>query len=445
MFNPIGQPRKLTFPLYNQETNGNITDDLGLAPRDFAWPSDPEERTILPLWLSQREFTAILSAMDVGADIAYPEQYIEVMWLMVRNLRYPMPICSLIIQCIENDPDTKQAIVDMLTQNQTFNQYIDNTVQGLVGQALTGPLIAGSCDPSIVAGKMMALVERLDTNNKDALEIIEVGTNDEEKVSALIEAIPGVNQEPIGDIIDFIQDLLEDFGENYEAISTVARREALAEDLYCLAQSKTDCALSYADLFEFFQFKAQSALTLESLIGDVLNFVIDGDFDTDDLVWYGMMAVQIGFIRTGKQFFGIDAPKIGALTRDALPSSIWEEWDECADPETRTPVINSLWDEPNIAGSLEGPDEDGFYLVTAESRGTDFAFVLMDADERDFILTEITYSFRPQCQVLIHDTDVLYIGCPGSDIYTGQTLDEFWSTWSAAQGEQVMQFKMIAP
>src|SRR5688500_10924498 len=100
MFTPIGRPRRLPYPLYNQVSNGNITDDAGLPLNEFIWPDDPEERTILPLFVSQREFTAILSAMDVGADIAYPEQYIEVMWIMVRNLRYGVDICAMVANCI---------------------------------------------------------------------------------------------------------------------------------------------------------------------------------------------------------------------------------------------------------------------------------------------------------------------------------------------------------
>src|ERR1041384_6225321 len=120
-FFPQGKPRKLPFPLYNQETNGNIVDDLGLTPNDFIWPDDPEERTIVPFYLSQREFTAIASAVDVGADIAYPDQYIQVWWLLVRSLRYRVPICEQIIECIQNDQDTKDAIVNMLIDSGDFN------------------------------------------------------------------------------------------------------------------------------------------------------------------------------------------------------------------------------------------------------------------------------------------------------------------------------------
>lgn len=423
-----------------------IEQEIGAVPEEGYSPYFfPAEGAYLPFFFTEETFLKVFSALCNGAYITYGDEGRAVIWEFLRNVEYPLSLCDAIAQCIATNEATQAALRDFITTDDAIRDYLTDEIAGLVDTALTGPLVYGSCDPSIVAGKMLALVDRLDTNNKDALELIEVGTNDEEKVAALLEGIPVLGELPIGDIIDFGQDVLEDFEEGYAGISTIERREALAEDLYCLAQSKPDCSLSYADLFEFFQFKVGSGLTLDSLVIDVVDFIRDGDFNTDDLVWYGMFALQIAMIRVGKEFFGIDAPKIGSLTRDALPSTIWEDWDECADPETRTPVINSLWDEPNIAGTLSGPDESGFYTVTATSRGTDFAFVLMDVDERTFVLTDITYSFRPQCQVLINNTEVLYIGCSGTDVYTGQIVDEYWSTWTNAQGAHTMQFKMAAP
>lgn len=423
-----------------------IEQDIGVVPEEGHNPYFfPAEGAYLPFFFTEDTFLKVFSALCNGAYMTYGDEGRYVIWEFLRNVEYPVSLCEAIAECIATNEATQAALRDFITSDDAIRDYIDDRAEGLVGTALTGPLIAGSCDPAILAGKMLALVDRLDINNKDALELIEVGTNDEEKVAAVLEGIPLMGELPIGDTIDFIQDVLEDFEEGYNGISTIERREELAEDLYCLALGKPECALSYADLFEFFQAKASSGLTLNSLIGDVVNFIIDGDFDTDDLVWYGMFAMQIAFIRTGMEFFGIDAPKIGALTRDAEPSSIWEDWDECEAPETRTPVINSQWDAPNIAGTLSGPDGSGFYTVTATSRGTDFAFVIMDVDDRQFVITDISYTFRPQCEVLYDHPALLYIACPGATAYTGQTVTEYWATWTNAQGVQSMQFKLAAP
>lgn len=332
MFEPIGGMRKLKFPLYNQETNGNVTDDAGLPLNEFIWPEDPEERTILPLFVSQREFTAILSAMDVGADIAYPDQYIEVMWLMVRNLRYGVNICQMIADCIATSPETQQALRDFVTSDQEIIDAFTELVEGLTEGQIISPVVEKGCENSDIAGAVIAIVERMDTYNVDALEIIEVGTNDEEKVASVIAGVPALGILPFDEIIDFAQDLLEDFFENYNAAVTEEWKDDVAEDLYCLAKEDPDCKLSYEQLFNYFQNRAGSSLTTLSTIVDIINFVRTGDFNTDELVASGMYAIQLAFVRTGREFFGINLPKISSLSRDALPSSRWEEWDECGSP-----------------------------------------------------------------------------------------------------------------
>lgn len=352
MFEPIGGMRKLKFPLYNQETNGNVTDDAGLTLNEFIWPEDPEERTILPLFVSQREFTAILSAMDVGADIAYPEQYIEVMWLMVRNLRYGVNICQMIADCIATSPETQQALRDFVTTDQQIIDTFTELVEGLTEGQIISPVVEKGCDPSDVAGAVIAIVERMDTYNVDALEIIEVGTNDEEKIASVVAGIPALGILPFDEIIDFAQDLLEDFFENYNAAVTEEWKDDVAEDLYCLALEDPDCKLSYEQLFNYFQNRAGSSLTTLSTIVDIINFVRTGDFNTDELVASGMYAIQLAFVRVGREFFGINLPKIGALTRDALPSSRWEEWDDCGGPPPDPNCVDLTEDE--FGWSVEG-------------------------------------------------------------------------------------------
>jgi len=133
----------------------------------------------------------------------------------------------------------------------------------------------------------------------------------------------------------------------------------------------------------------------------------------------------------------------GVIDGDPLP--------ECpcdVPPEARTPVIASIWDPTRTAGILSGPDEDGFWTATSEYRAdnNDEAIGgIMDIDGRDFVLTDLTYSSSPACQVMLEDGTPFYIGCNGLNNYTGQTLDEFWSTWPAAGGSRTMQFRMVAP
>lgn len=291
------------------------------------------EDNIVVLRVSLDEWTKLYSSAFTGADICYPSESDSVRWILNRALECPVSLCDLIADCIATSDGVKEAIRDFVTTDTEINNYITNVSSMSPTIQIESELIAGSCDNSVLAGKMIALVERLDLNNIDALEQIEVGTNDEERVSNIIEGIPGLGELPIDDILEGLQAFLEDFTENYAAASTVERRDALARDLWCYAKEQPDCAVTYEGLFDFFQTRATTNLSTISTLIDIIGFLFDGDFNNDDLLFNTMFAAQIAFVNAGRAFYGINLPKIGSITRDAEPSTAWLDWDECAPSE----------------------------------------------------------------------------------------------------------------
>jgi len=346
MFTPLGKPRKLPFPLYNQVTNANETSSEGMEDNPFIWPEDSSERTLVPLFISLDEWVAVTSAIDVGADIAYPLQYIEVIYILMRNMRYSPMICSLVIDCITNDADTKQALIDALTSSDEFNQYLTENIYRITEGQIVGKLVGGDCDNSVVAGRAIALVERLDINNKDALEAIVAGTNDEALASIIISGIPGLGEAPIDEIVHVAVSFIENFAENYNSISNEERKDRMANDIYCIMLESEDCSITFQQLFDYYQAKATSGLNIVSTLIDVVQFLLDGDFDSDDQIWFGMFALQIGFILNSRDFFGIGAPKLGAIMRDAGTSTAWEEWDDCVPPDE--PNVDLINNSPSV-------------------------------------------------------------------------------------------------
>lgn len=258
-----------------------------------------------------------------------------------------MEFCERIIDCIATDADVRASIVNALKSDPDFNQWLSTQVYRLTEGQITGILVPGDCDNSVVAGRALALVERLDTNNTDFLEMVETGTNDEERISEVLEAIPVLDEAPVGDVIGIINSIMENFAENYASISTTGRREAMAREIYCLMLANEDCSITFEQLFEYFQMKATSGLTILSTVFDVAGFIVDGDFDNDDAIWYGMFALQTSFVLTSRDFFGVDIGTMAGILRDASPSSIWEEWDPCDDPSE-----NCLTDKPLAFGTI---------------------------------------------------------------------------------------------
>lgn len=99
------QKRPLVFPLGNAVTlSSEISADEPDCDGSSAviFPSDPDERTVIPFLLSLNEYNVLASAIDVGSDIAYGEDAIAVMWLWLRNTRCMDMICDWLSNCTQD-------------------------------------------------------------------------------------------------------------------------------------------------------------------------------------------------------------------------------------------------------------------------------------------------------------------------------------------------------
>lgn len=122
-------PRALSWPLLNPLV-GSVTveDEVDCDPSSFVWPDDPNERTLVPFYLSLNEYNVLGSTIDVGSDIAFGNDALRVVWLWMRNFRCNVPICDLVDACIEGNPATIAAIVAKLEVNTTFNTFLSETI-----------------------------------------------------------------------------------------------------------------------------------------------------------------------------------------------------------------------------------------------------------------------------------------------------------------------------
>lgn len=300
----------------------------GYAPFFF-----PPEGADLLFHFTEQSFLRVLSALINGAALTYPDTWLQVVWDFLQNVEYPVSFCEQLIACITTDADTQEAIVNMLAANPAFDEFLKNTVRGLTSGQTGQKLTVDECDNSVLMGKVKAMVDAMNTTNTDFFEIVEVGTNDEEKMSILLDAIPGLGILPFDEVVDFLQDITEDFSENYAAQVTEALKLEWYCGLYCLASARPDCSLTYADIFNYFQDKVSSSLTLGSLIGEVIQFIVTGDFSGADRVANGMMALQAGLMRTGGDFLGLSLPSLSITARESDPSSLWEDCEDCPDEE----------------------------------------------------------------------------------------------------------------
>lgn len=396
---------------------------------------------LILLRVSLDEWTKLLSSVFTGADICYPDESDSVRWSLLRAVECPMDLCQLIADCI-NDPESpaRQAVIDVATSDPDVINYNITNVQGMTTEQIESNVLDKGCDASDIAGAVIAIVNTLDEYITDALQIIELGTNDEERVASVIAGIPVFGALPIDEVIDVAQDLLEDFGENYVAVMTPEWRDEVSERLYCLALEQPDCQLTFALLYEYFQTRATSGLDLFATIYDLANFITGGDFINDDAILSGMYAILLASLKTGREFFGMDAPKIGAITRDAPPSSAWEDWTEC-DPPPPDPACQDFkieeYDWTPQGGTLYDPS-DGF-------RGIYYAFYnetlcRIYRGAVSGIAYKVVVKFaNPVTNVLCYlqgsGGSALYTGAPATEIeFSEDTFPGAWTDLNLAYG-----------
>lgn len=223
-------------------------------------------------------------------------------------------ICEQIIECINSDPGTREAMVNWFVAeveagnpliiqavNEAYNPIApgQNMPPDVTGQSLTPP--NPTCDLDLLFGQCDKLIEQMNTNNIDAQQVIESFTNVAERVSELVQAIPGIGILPVDEIIDYAQTLWsDDLFEAYEANDTDPYRTTLKCELFCLAQDN-DCSLTLDLILQYFGDRLGSDPS--DTLADIIIYLLSGTWsgtEINDLFFYA----QAVFMKFGNDFFG---------------------------------------------------------------------------------------------------------------------------------------------
>lgn len=302
-----GQMRPLPWSLRDQAVIESETeDDAECAPSSFVWPEDPDERVIIPFFLSQREYTVLASCIDVGRDIAYSDSAIQVWELWTRNMRCEVPLCAEIIDCITNDQDTRDAIAEAIATDAGIRRAIDAIPQigaPMGTTQLTGPLTDNDCDLDVLFAQITGLVETLDTNNRDFLEIMALASTPGKRLAQVLAAIPVLETLPIDDIVNYVSKMYDEIVAGYNAAWTDAVKDMYRCDLFCLAKSLPDCALTYDNLFNYFNERNGDAVSLPAIVASTVQYTILGTWSGTVIIDV-MMLNQVAIWRAAGNWLG---------------------------------------------------------------------------------------------------------------------------------------------
>lgn len=193
--------------------------------------------------------------------------------------------CQDFINCL-NDPasGTLQAIINSLT-TAGYGGFRDGG-QNQGGIDL-GEFLNPTCDPDILFGSIINVVNGADTNNLDALQVFETVTNSNEFVAEVITGVFGLEAPIVQSLLDWGLFIQNNILENYEAQITTPYLQELYCDLFCL--TKDNCELTPEILTNYFYGRLGSQLTFNSLINETLIFLTLG-------LWTGTEIADVMFL-----------------------------------------------------------------------------------------------------------------------------------------------------
>lgn len=247
--------------------------------------------------------------------------------------------CQDVADCIETNPAVQSAIAEQITNNQSNQTTIYET--SVVGAPMNAQQRAATiaqsedCEPNSLFGSITAIVEQLDRNNRDFLEIVEVGTNARERVSTVIAAIPLFETLPINEAIDYVDKLQSEILENYEAQWTDSLKDEYRCDLFCLVKERDTCELTFQDLVEYYNNRLGTALEPINFFGAVVQYFLLGTWAGSTVVDI-MMLTQLSAWQEASSWVGVSLrtlQTVGLLgANDDNPD--WEILcEDCAEPE----------------------------------------------------------------------------------------------------------------
>lgn len=309
-------PRPLPFPLDYSATDSALTPIGEELPALPEFPIDPDEKIVLAFEMSLNEFVKIASTIDVGSDIAYPEDSVGIWYLWSRSVM-PDNICALIAACIANPSSETYA---------ALNQYIASASSlNLISQGLTalgkgkqcdcpgmseenatqglGTETNPTCDLNILWGQCQAVIEFLDQTGRDAIEIVGAWQNNNERIAGALRAIPAIETLPIDDLFNLTAWLADEGLQYYEAGSTVENKLNWACALFCLC--KDDCQITIRRVADALNSTANEEFVPVDLFDFAqiaLKILTNGIGPT--FAWWAFQSLIIGASAQAADFFG---------------------------------------------------------------------------------------------------------------------------------------------
>lgn len=208
-----------------QETPGLCSDDPVVFP-------DMDTPVQFVMEISQAEFTRLFSAVLAGADLLYPNDAHETVWILQRQVDCPVNLCDILIPCLEPLFDA------ISTQVTNVQNSVNQVIETLEENALQPPAPITNDIEDEICGGASAVIREMNRQNEKVYTDIENSFIDNvfEVIPAIIEAIPAIGELPVDEIFDLANWYFENQADDYEADYAAIEAQMIC-DLKCFVQA----------------------------------------------------------------------------------------------------------------------------------------------------------------------------------------------------------------
>jgi len=447
---PLTSPEEpLRYPQKELGFDNGKTDDAGLEidpASSFPWPDDPDERIWAPVYMSLNEYTALLSAVDVGASIAWTNDALLVYYILVRNYAGgAMEFCEKVADCITNSDAVKEALAALMLEDGPVQDAIDDIARHgspLSGTVTTAPITA-DCDYDVLFAGITSIVDTMHNNNKDFLEVMALAATQTERLSTAISALPIIGILPVDEIIGWVGKMQAEVLTNYDAEWTTSVKDEYRCGLFCIAKDKEDCSLNYDDIIQFVTDRLGATLDPLHLLESLVQYTILGTWSGTTVVDI-MMLNQVNIWKVAGEWLGSVIRTLEATAKlgQDTPDPDWSILcTDCPDEPLLT-----LYNLNSSTFELQTPDNPiewlggNTYRVTTWTGTGDNSFVIATGyvgsgiDPADWPRMSIS-----DC-VIVAGSNVAPVG---GNLNPETNVVYKYAAWTTAQGAHTVEFTAV--
>lgn len=258
----------------------------------------------LVLEVNQDTYTKLLSSAINGANIYYPDEYLAVIYPLLRAGQ--MSFCDEVLNCILNNADVREAIAGIAGGAGGIGAS-----GGEAGAGAFYPIPANVDDYNLLTGatctddNLYAIAVGIVEFSFDIVgqffDILELATQPFELQAELADNAPAVATALPASVLDWGLWVQDTAGALWDVYDSPTTRDEVACELFCVLKF-SGCNLTFDDLLAFFAQGSAIPIAGNTLQDILVQFVL---LNSAELVGKTSLAFMYGVLALGSRFAGL--------------------------------------------------------------------------------------------------------------------------------------------